>query len=438
MAAGAALGVSRAKVFDILEKTGGRSLAYAASANPTTRYIGIAAGNGGLAWWQLLWPQPKVAHADNPSFAWHKPGQEMDVAGTDRTLTVGPDTPWKTLPAQRQLTGFLCGKGEAHVSNVVSSTTLNGQSIHAIATALQAGNPSVIPAISIGDVDYGTAMGAAVPSNVGDGSGIVGLFNSAASRAGGLLADMNDANLYKTQYDAFIQLNRAANRSTTRSSYLTASGAAQFLGTNLAAKLAITDADRARYGLTSGTPNKITSIGEAFIVAVKSFKAGLTNSIVIPAMRDDPHGAFADGSINTVPGQLKSILDGLMNDLANTTDDNTLVNLADDTVICVTGDTPKDALTASAWPDGPAGNANMMYVYSAGLLKTGWWGGVNTDGSVDGYGADGSTTTYNQADTAKYANASVAYAIAKGDERLISPFANGITIGGVFGNIVQS
>ena len=36
--------------------------------------------------------------------------------------------------------------------------------------------------------------------------------------------------------------------------------------------------------------------------------------------------------------------------------------------------------------------------------------------------------------TAKFALASVAYAIAKGDERAISPFANGVAISGIFGN----
>jgi len=28
---------------------------------------------------------------------------------------------------------------------------------------------------------------------------------------------------------------------------------------------------------------------------------GLTNSVVLPAMRDDPHGAFDGGDVNVVP-----------------------------------------------------------------------------------------------------------------------------------------
>ncbi|MCV4770333.1 hypothetical protein OFC10_30265, partial [Escherichia coli] len=91
--------------------------------------------------------------------------------------------------------------------------------------------PSVIPMIAIGGVDAGTAPGAARPAAVGNADGVVGLFNSAASRAGGLLSKAQDAQLYKAQYDAFAQLNRV--NSTTKTSYQTASSAAAFLGTNL-------------------------------------------------------------------------------------------------------------------------------------------------------------------------------------------------------------
>ena len=62
----------------------------------------------------------------------------------------------------------------------------------------------------------------------------------------------------------------------------------------------------------------------------------------MPAMNDDPHGAFADGRVNTIPSQLKGILDAFMTDLKSTTDDVTNKVLADDTVITIGGDTPKD------------------------------------------------------------------------------------------------
>jgi hypothetical protein len=116
VAAGAALGVSRSKIFDILEGVGGRGLAEAAAANPTTRSVHIVAGNGGLAWFTLLWPQKDVAAGANAGndLAWHKPGQQQQVTGTDNDLTIGPDTPFQSLSASKQMTGFICGNNETH------------------------------------------------------------------------------------------------------------------------------------------------------------------------------------------------------------------------------------------------------------------------------------------------------------------------------------
>jgi hypothetical protein len=432
VAAGAALGVSRSKVFDILERSGGRELAFAAAANPTSRSVHIVAGNGGLAWFTQLFPFNGIASQNSATLSYNFPGMSSKVAGTDKTYTTGPATPFAMLPAQNQMTCFLCGANETHTRQPTSSTSLNGNNIFSVASALQSASPSVIPLITIGDVDVGTAPGAARPANVGSGDGIVGLFNSAASRAGGLLSQASDAALYKAHFDAFTQLNRAANRSTTKIAYTTASGAANFLGTNLSAKLQITAADLTRYGINGNTPNNVTAIGKALIVTIKAFKMGLTNSVVLPAMDDDPHGAFDGGSINTVPLQIKSVMDGFMADLQATTDDNTMVTLSDDTIITIHGDTFKSPTTRGGWPDGTPNNTNVIYCYSAGNLKSGWFGDI-TPNAVTGFDASGNAATYNGTNEAKYATAAIAYAIAKRDERSISTFANGLAISGIFG-----
>ena len=433
VAAGAALGVSRAKIFDILERTAGKDVAQAAASSPTTRSVHVVAGNGGLAWFTQFWPHNAIAAAGNNNFAWNFPGQQQLVSGTDKPLTVGPVTPWMSLTAQNQVTVFQCGANETHTRQPQSVVGLNGNNIFSVASALQSAAPSVIPLITIGDVDVGTAPGGARPATENNGDGIVGLFNSAASRAGGLLSVTADADLYKAHYDAFTQLNKAAGTSTTKLSYGTASGAAQFLGTNLAAQLQITASDLTRYGINGNTRKNVEDIGRALIVSVKAFKMGLTNSVVLPAMDDDPHGAFDGGDINIVPQQLKGVFDGFMNDLMMTTDDVTMELLSDDTVITFHGDTTKDPQNRGGWPDGTPQNSNVVYVYSAGHLKSGWWGGTLANGTVNGYDQNGNTATYNTTNTAKYAMASIAYAIAKRDDRAISQFANGITISGVFG-----
>ena len=433
VAAGAALGVSRAKVFDILEKTAGKDTAFAAAANPTTRSVHVVAGNGGLAWFTQLFPFPGIASANNANLAYNFPGQAALVAGTDKPYYSGPVTPFATNPASSQMTCFKCGNNETHTRQPQSVVGLNGNNIFSVASALQSASPSVIPIVTIGDVDVGTAPGAATPANVTDGNAIVGLFNSAASQAKGLLVNTSDAALYKAHYDAFTQLNRAAGTSTTKLAYTTASGAAGFLGTNLSSKLQITAADNTRYNLTGTTRSSVAAIGQALIVTAKSFAMGLTNCVVLPAMDDDPHGAWDGGDINVVPGQLQAVFNAFMTDLQNTVDDATMKALGDDTVITIHGDTTKDPLTRGGWPDGTPNNTNTVYVYSAGDLKSGWFGSIDRNGNTKGFDATGAPTTYNGTNTAKYAMASIAYAIAKRDERAISTFANGTTISGVFG-----
>ncbi len=52
--------------------------------------------------------------------------------------------------------------------------------------------------------------------------------------------------------------------------------------------------------------------------------------------------------------------------------------LGDNLVITITGDTPKDALTSSGWPDSTAKNHNLLYVMGNGYLEdgsgSGTWG----------------------------------------------------------------
>jgi len=427
LAAGAALGVSRGKIMEILERTAGKETAFAATENSSCRTIHLVGRNGGLAWATLLFPQVDIAKQSKAGQSYNRPGMGMMAPGTAKPLWFSPDTPWQDLPPSQQFTGFVCGNSSAHSDINASTSILNGNNVFSFATALQASTPAVIPVVAVNGLDIGTSPGGATATAVGSPDQIVGLFNSAASRAGGLLSNSQDATTYAVQYAAFAQLNRASSRSTQKISYNTAVGAAGLLGVNLAAKLAIQPADLQRYGATS-VANNIKAIAQGFIVAVKAFKAGLTNSVVLPFMGDDPHPAFADGRSGTVPAQLKMIFDGLMADLKSTTDEVTNKVLADDTVITIMGDTPKDCTQSNGWPDGTRNGSGMAFVYSAGHLKSGWFGNIDSNGAVTGFDQTGADATFNNANTAKLALASIAYAVAKGDERAIAPFANGVTI----------
>ena len=439
VAAGAALGVSRGKIIEILEKTAGKETAFMAAANKVNRSVHIVPGNGGLSWITQLFPQVDIIQANDATLSYQHPGMFTKVNGTDRPYFTGPDSPWANNAPSKQFTGFVCGQTQAHTNDPQTTVAvLNNNNIFAFASSLQSAVPSVIPTIAINGLTIGTAPGAAQATAVGDATQVVGLFNSAASRAGGLLVKSQDATTYAVQYAAFAQLNKAANRSTTKISYGTAVGAAGLLGTNLSAKLAIQPADLTRYGVTSGTPNNVKAVANGLIVAVKAFQMGLTNSIVMPCMNDDPHGAYADGRVLTIPAQLKTIMDAFMTDLQGTTDSVTNEVLSDSTVITFSGDTTKDITHGGGnWGDGSPKGANQVFVYGAGFLKTGWFGGIDRAGNVTGYDGAANAATFTAAATAKYALASIAYAIAKGDERAISPFSNGVTIGGSFGQPQQ-
>jgi hypothetical protein len=433
LATATALGVSRTRLLEILERSAGRGVAFAAAESSASRLVALACGNGGLSHFQLCWPQVDVARARDPRFAWHRVGDERMVDGTDRPLAIGPDTPWAALPGDRQVTGFVCGVTETHVRNVQSTSVLNGSNVFAIATALQASSMVLVPAVTIGDASIGNANNAAIAAKVDSVDGFIKLFDSAASQVGGLLAASKDADLFKAQYGVFVALNRGSNRKTQKPAYSIAGGAAGVIGTNRASALQITPADLARYGVDGNTRSNVADLARALIVTAKAFQADLTNAVLMPAMTDDPHRHFAVNDVDVVPAQLKLVLDAFMADLQGANDPRTGGPLADNVVIAINGDTPKHCLVREDWPDNTPENANLMFIYSAGLLKSGWFGSIDRRGNVLGAGPDGKPTAYNGALTARYATASLAYAIARGNERRIAEFANGISVGGAFG-----
>jgi len=428
LAAGAALGVSRAGILDVLERTGGKGIAEAAGDTTRKRSVHLRGVDGGLSWFQLLWPHNDIALARDTSdrFPFHLPGEHQAITGTGGTLTLCTDSPFRTLPPERQMTAFMAGGNEAHTNRPRSvARALSGDSLFAIAAVLQRGNPGVVPVIAVNDSEYGTAPGAPAAAVVPTGADIVGLFNSAASRAGSLLATTSHADLYRARYATLAALNRAADRSTTRQAYATGKSAARFLGTNLAAQLQIQPADEQSYGIDATMRPEIAAIGRTLIVAAKAFQMGLTSSLILPALRDDPHQAFTDmAALRNSTSGLQKVLDGFMADLALRTDSVTGVKLSDDIVITIDGDTPKTPLDKNNWLDDTPSNSNWMYVYGGGKLKTGWFGGITRTGATTGFDpATGAPAPYNGDLQAKAACAAVAYAIARGDMRAVQDFS---------------
>jgi hypothetical protein len=115
-------------------------------------------------------------------------------------------------------------------------------------------------------------------------------------------------------------------------------------------------------------------------------------------------------------------------------DDSTCAGkkIGDNVVISIHGDTPKTPLDRNGWPDGTPGNSNWTYVFGNGLLKTGWFGGIDRNGVVTGWNpTTGGTSTQTSAQLAMPASAAIAYAVAKGDIRRVDDFYKGVAIDGV-------
>jgi hypothetical protein len=440
-AVGAVIGLDRAKFLDVLSDSAGSAMADAAACNATCQSVHIVAGDGGFAWFQLLFPHVEIAKANNDNFAFHQNGSQnvKDAVDTDKPFVFAPETPWQNrADPTKRISAFMAGQNQTHTRTPLSAASVgNGQSILAVAAAIQRATPSLIPVITVDDVPFGTAPGVPDQTNVGSSSAIVDLFDSAASRA--TLAIHEDAALYEAYYKAYLSLVRAANKPTALRPLRTGKAAANFLGKNLSNLLKPSDDDLARYGITGGTPTKLSEIGRTLITAAKAFKNGLTQSVVLPAMRDDPHGAFQDmANVRDTVAALGRYLDEFLVDLdvQDPSCSSSGARMSDSVVLTIHGDTPKNPRDRGGWPDGTPGDSNWIYVLGNGYLKTGWFGGVKADGSVMTFDPKtGADVAGSSASTSAAAGAAVAYAIAKGDSKRVADF-NDINIGGIVNQAV--
>jgi hypothetical protein len=431
-AAGALLALDRTEVLNIVADSGGHALADEASCAETNRSVHLVAGIGGFAWFQLLFPHNGIAAANNDTFAFHAFGQTEMATDTDEDFTFAPETPWKTLDAKKRVTALMAGANETHTDQPSSAADLGGGiSMLAAVAALQSQLPSLLPVIGVAPFGFGTAPGAPQVTTVSAPAGMVELFNSSASRA--LLDLPEDAALYEAYYKAFLGLNKAARRSTWQGQLRITKASANFLGKNLASELMPTASDMTSYGI-DGAPTNLFDLGYGLIVAARAFKLGLTNSVILPALNDDPHSAFNDmGDLQLRVGILGKMLDAFMADLASAQDPVCSgKTLADSTIMTIHGDTPKTPRDRNVWPDGTPNNSNWIYVLGQGYLKTGWFGGITPN---EEYGFDPATGEAvlgkPSSETSAAAAAAVAFAVAQGDMQRVSQFFSGGSIAGI-------
>lgn len=418
----ATLGLDRSRLLNVLNDGGGTALADTASGSTTMKSVHLIGDNGGLAWFTQLFPYPSVAKSGQNGVAYYASTAPV-AAPTDNPAVYAPDSPFQKLPKSKQMSAFVIGTNETHTKAPASALALGTSNLLAVASAIQGASPSLLPVMAINPFAFGTAAGAATPATVANAAGLVDLFNSAASQT--LLKAPQNAAIGESYFKAFLDLNAASPRAAVQKTYATGRVATNLLAKNLASQLAVSAADMTRYGLSASTPTNVAEIGKAMCTAVKAFSLGLTNCLVLPAMQDDPHGAFqSPGTLAANVKTLGMIFDAFMADCMALPDPaGGSHTLGDTVVLTITGDTPKDALNSSGWPDNTAANHNLLYVMGNGYLKTGWFGDLSAAGKLTTWDPNtGGAGTMTSAQLATYGTSAAAFAIAKGDARRVQDF----------------
>lgn len=422
-AVAAVLGLERSRYLDVLGDKAGVAMADGVACASTAKSVHLIGDNGGLAWFTQLFPYPDIAQANNSTFAYYATTSTV-AKGTTKTLVYAPDSPFQTLPANKQMTVMVAGTNQTHTQTPTSGLTIGNNGLIASISAIQAANPTLLPVMAMNPFVFGSAPGAAAPASVANAAGLVDLFNSVASKT--LLQTPQNANLDEAYFKAFLSLNSIAPRPTVTSVYNTSKVATNLLGRNLASQLAVTAADNTRYGITASTPTNIVEIANALCTGIKAFGLGLTSCLILPAMQDDPHPAFQDMATLTSNVQtLGKILNAFIADAMALPDPAGCsgATLADSLVFTITGDTPKTGLNRNGWPDGTVDNHNLVFVWGSGWLNTGWYGNLDASGNLTTWdpNSGGAGTMTSQALGTSAASA-VAYAVTKGDARQVNNF----------------
>jgi hypothetical protein len=422
-AVAAALGLDRSRYLDALCGTAGTAMADTAACAGTAKSVHLIGDNGGLAWFTQLFPYPDIAQAGNSAFAYYASTATV-AKGTDNPLVYSPASPFQTLGPSKQMSVFVAGTNQTHTKTPSSGLTIGNTGLVAACAAVQAANPSLLPVMAINPFVYGSAPGAPQPATVANSAGLVDLFNSVASKT--ILNTPQNAGLDAAYTNAFLTLNAAANRPTLASAYNTSRVATSLLGQNLASKLAVTAADETRYGISASTPTNVAEIGKALCTGIKAFGLGLTSCLLLPAMQDDPHGAFGNmATLQSTVTTLGKIFDAFIADAMALPDPAGCAGktLADSIVMTITGDTPKTGLQNSGWPDGTVDNHNLMFVWGNGWLKTGWHGNLDAQGNLTTWDPNtGGAGTMTSQQLGTPAAAAALYAVAKGDARRVQDF----------------
>lgn len=347
------------------------------------RAVHIVAGVGSHAWTTQVWPVPAVITGFQPQYAFDAPANAKPV-GTDAAhplyaRRIGTRAVWEGTGTAPQPSVFLGGVNETHTLTPTSILTNQGVGLAAAGAALQTSLAPVVPALVFTPAGpYGTAAGAPAAISVTNIDGAIAALHGKITLAQEQMLRPSAAQLAR-----YTPLNAAAAELT------------------LASRLAFT---------------------------ANAFGLGLVGTVVVPGYNDDPHGAFDSGTATTRASRLATTLDAFYADLAAFTESTcghagAALSVANNTVVTIAGDTPKNPFMRAGWADGTLGNSNWMYLRSNGFTKPGWFGQYLPSGRTNFNPTTGALDpAATNASGAAAAFAGTLYAIARGNQAAVARF----------------
>jgi len=370
------------------------------------RTVHLVGGNGGLAWFTLVWPAPAVITGFNPNFAFDDPARAVAVTTSAEhplfVRRVAGRAVWDGIGARPQVTAFVAGTNQTHTSSP-STTRLAG-------------------GITGSGVDV-IAAGAALQSNAQ--SGVNAALPVLSFRAGLVYGPAPGA--------------PAAVTVTDIDGAITALRAVTPISPEVEQELRPSPVKLASWGIDAGTPNSLATLARTLLFTANAFKRGLVSTVLMPAFNDDPHGAFNSADAAARADGLARVLDGFYAELATSTEPRCSnagrpLSLADNVVLLVSGDTFKNSFNRAGWPDGTPGNSNLLFVRSNGFLKPGWFGAI-TPGVRTNFdpatGAASATANLNASTAA--AQLGILFAIARGNTAAVAQASNA-----PFGGVIET
>ena len=456
-AAGAALSVPLWKTSEIIEGTHGKAWAADGTCLGANRFMGLRLEVGSFAWITQVFPwsgMAQNAQNNNDSYL-HRANRGHMATGLERDLWIAP--PMEGIQAIINNPNYLwtlavAGANQTHTANPTSASTTNlGNSVAASASALHFASsvPRLLPGVSVGGPNFGTAPGAVAPASVGAADDMIALLNSAATSAGGVLSREPNPAVFKQHVDAFLSLNRLSGRATTQSAFEISKTAGFTVGQNFADVLTPTSADLAKFGLDgstfggAGLNGGMQDLGKYLIISAKYFINGLAAHTMWAgdSGRRDPHGGFGQFETSRLHAMQIGHMFKAFFDMINIDDplcpsEPIWKNL----VMFLHGDTPKSQRNNNGgnWADGTVGGHNQVVVFGAGYLRAGQYGNLLPNGNLTTWnvdtGANGGGMSSSQLG-APVAGA-VNYAVSKGkalDATNLGQYSKGITLENLLG-----